>query len=314
MYLELKGISKKYKDKFAIKDITFGLEQGKLLCLLGPSGCGKSTILKAIGGFIKTDSGNILLDGTDITGQPPELRTVSTVFQSYGLFPYMNVLSNIIYGLQFKKMKKQERIELGIEMLKTIGLLGYEKKQIAELSGGEQQRVALARSLIVKPKILLLDEPLSNLDAKLKISMRKEIKSIQKEFGVTAIFVTHDQSEAFEIADKIILMNEGKIIQEGSAQEIYNKPRNEFALEFIGANNRLDDSYVRPEKICISKYNIENKNMRQGVIENIIFKGELIEIIFKTENNMLSSFVLNDGTEYKRGDTIFVSYNEEKLH
>lgn len=199
-------------------------------------------------------------------------------------------------------------------MLKTIGLLGYEKKQIAELSGGEQQRVALARSLIVKPKILLLDEPLSNLDAKLKISMRKEIKHIQKEFGVTAIFVTHDQSEAFEIADKIILMNEGKIIQEGTAQEIYNKPKNEFVLEFIGANNRLTDSYVRPEKIYISKHDIANKNMRKGVIENIIFKGELIEIIFKTENNILSSFVLNDGIEYKRGDIIFVTYTEEKLH
>ena len=316
MYLELTNLTKTYKEKNAVKNISFNLEKGKLLCLLGPSGCGKSTVLKSIGGFLKPDSGKIILDGKEITNDPPENRNVSTVFQSYGLFPHMNVLSNIIYGLKFKKMPKAERVEAGMKMIKTMGLSGYEKKHISELSGGEQQRVALARSLIIRPKLLLLDEPLSNLDAKLRINMRKEIKQIQKEFNITTIFVTHDQSEAFEIADKIILMSNGEIIQEGTAESLYNQPANEFALDFIGANNKIENSYIRPEKIKVFKSLPEEdtEDFEEAQIINIIFKGEIIELFLKTKEKELKAIVLNNDFNYQKNEKVYIKYNRENLN
>ncbi|WP_029409515.1 ABC transporter ATP-binding protein [Treponema pedis] len=313
MYLQLQNVSKKYGNKFAIRNINFNLEKGKMLCLLGPSGCGKTTILHATGGFIKIDDGKIILDGKDITNVPPEEREVSTVFQSYGLFPNMNVLQNIIYGLKFKNIPKKERISLGMQMIKTVGLEGCEKKHISELSGGEQQRTALARSLIIRPKLLLLDEPLSSLDAKLKISMRREIKRLQNEFKVTSVFVTHDQSEAFEIADKIILMNEGVIMQEDFAENIYNNPRNQFALDFIGTRNIIDGKYVRPEKITITK-DRKNENAKKAVIEQIIFKGETLELLLDIENTYLKALILNAREKYKTGDTVFAEYQPENIN
>lgn len=313
MYLQLQNVSKKYGNKFAIRNINFNLEKGKMLCLLGPSGCGKTTILRATGGFIKIDDGKIILDGKDITNVPPEEREVSTVFQSYGLFPNMNVLQNIIYGLKFKNIPKKARIDLGMQMIKAVGLEGCEKKHISELSGGEQQRTALARSLIIRPKLLLLDEPLSSLDAKLKISMRREIKRLQNEFKVTSVFVTHDQSEAFEIADKIILMNEGVIMQEDFAENIYNNPRNQFALDFIGTRNIIDGKYVRPEKITITK-DRKNENAKKAVIEQIIFKGETLELLLNIENTSLKALILNAREKYKTGDTVFAEYQPENIN
>ncbi|MEL3913557.1 ABC transporter ATP-binding protein [Treponema pedis] len=313
MYLQLQNVSKKYGNKFAIRNINFNLEKGKMLCLLGPSGCGKTTILRATGGFIKIDDGKIILDGKDITNVPPEEREVSTVFQSYGLFPNMNVLQNIIYGLKFKNIPKKARIDLGMQMIKTVGLEGCEKKHISELSGGEQQRTALARSLIIRPKLLLLDEPLSSLDAKLKISMRREIKRLQNEFKVTSVFVTHDQSEAFEIADKIILMNEGVIMQEDFAENIYNNPRNQFALDFIGTRNIIDGKYVRPEKITITK-DRKNENAKKAVIEQIIFKGETLELLLNIENTSVKALILNAREKYKTGDTVFAEYQPENIN
>lgn len=328
MYLAIHNISKAYKGKPAVKNISFTVQKGSMLCLLGPSGCGKTTILKTIGGFITPDSGSVFLDGMDITNKPPEERTVSTVFQSYGLFPHMNVLENIIYGLKFKAIPKKERIAMGLEMLRTMGLSGYEKKHTGELSGGEQQRVALARSLIIKPKLLLLDEPLSNLDAKLRISMRKEIKRIQKDFRITTVFVTHDQSEAFELADTIILMDKGIIMQEGTAQELYNTPRNDFVRDFIGSSNTVDGGYIRPERVSIlsaedkkrpdgraaDKTNTMNgsdcepSEPEQAEITDIIFKGEIIELQLRLKDKTLKSVVLNDGAAYRRGDVVYVRY------
>ena len=328
MYLAIHNISKAYKGKPAVKNISFTVQKGSMLCLLGPSGCGKTTILKTIGGFITPDSGSVFLDGTDITDKPPEDRTVSTVFQSYGLFPHMNVLENIIYGLKFKAIPKKERVAMGLEMLRTMGLSGYEKKHTGELSGGEQQRVALARSLIIKPKLLLLDEPLSNLDAKLRISMRKEIKRIQKDFRITTVFVTHDQSEAFELADTIILMDKGIIMQEGTAQELYNTPRNDFVRDFIGSSNTVDGGYIRPERVSVlstedkkrpdgraaDKTNTMNgsdcepSKPEQAEITDIIFKGEIIELQLRLKDKTLKSVVLNDGAAYRRGDVVYVRY------
>lgn len=312
MFLQVENITKYYKEKRAISNINFALEKGQLLCLLGPSGCGKSTILNAIGGFVKLDCGKIILDGIDITNEAPENRSVATVFQSYGLFSHKDVLANVVYGLKFQKIPKAKRFEMGMEMLKTVGLAPSAKKRIGELSGGEQQRVALARSLIIKPKLLLLDEPLSNLDAKLRIAMRQEIKRVQKTFNVTTIFVTHDQSEAFEIADTIILMNNGAVMQRGTATELYNNPCNEFVLDFIGAANKQDERYFRPERISVSLREDERHRI-PAVIDSLIFKGDTIELGLYSQEKILRAFVLNDGTQYKINDRVFIDYRLEKI-
>lgn len=308
MFLEVKNISKKYEDKYAIKDVSFSLEKGKFLCLLGPSGSGKSTILHSIGGFIKHE-GEIILDGKSIKNLSPEDRDVSTVFQSFGLFPHMNVLKNVMYGLKFKekdKSKKEKEAEAR-EVLRIVGLNGYEKRYPSELSGGEKQRVALARSLVVRPKILLMDEPLSALDAKLRSEMQFEIRRIQKEFNITTIFVTHDQKEAFVMADEIIIINHGELVAKGAPQDIYNHPKNEFTLDFIGNKNIIKDKYVRPEKIR------PDANGEEFVIKDITFNGETIELDIENDEHKLEMLILNDDVNYQIGEKIKVKYEMEDL-
>lgn len=257
MYLQLNNLSKSFGENKVVKGISLAIEKGEILCLLGPSGCGKTTTLKMIGGFLEADSGKILIDGRDVTALPPEERPVSTVFQSYALFPHLTVLENVIYGLKFQGYSKKDAIQKGMEYLEIVGLKEYAKAKIHEISGGQQQRVALVRSLIVNPKVLLLDEPLSNLDAKLRIKMREEIKSIQKKFNMTMVFVTHDQEEALVLGDKIAIMNEGDLIQIGSPEEVYYNPSSLFSMNFLGASNKIKDSigkdfYVRPENVIIT--------------------------------------------------------------
>lgn len=308
MFLEVKNISKKYEDKYAIKDVSFSLEKGKFLCLLGPSGSGKSTILHSIGGFIKHE-GEIILDGKSIKNLSPEDRDVSTVFQSFGLFPHMNVLKNVMYGLKFKekdKSKKEKEAEAR-EVLRIVGLNGYEKRYPSELSGGEKQRVALARSLVVRPKILLMDEPLSALDAKLRSEMQFEIRRIQREFNITTIFVTHDQKEAFVMADEIIIINHGELVAKGAPQDIYNHPKNEFTLDFIGNKNIIKSKYVRPEKIRL------DANGEEFVIKDITFNGETIELDIENDEHKLEMLILNDDVDYKIGDKIKVKYEMEDI-
>ena len=308
MFLEVKNISKKYEDKYAIKDVSFSLEKGKFLCLLGPSGSGKSTILHSIGGFIKHE-GEIILDGKSIKDLSPEDRDVSTVFQSFGLFPHMNVLKNVMYGLKFKekdKSKKEKEAEAR-EVLRIVGLNGYEKRYPSELSGGEKQRVALARSLVVRPKILLMDEPLSALDAKLRSEMQFEIRRIQREFNITTIFVTHDQKEAFVMADEIIIINHGEIVAKGAPQDIYNHPKNEFTLDFIGNKNIINGKYLRPEKIRT------DKDGEEFIIKDITFNGETIELDIENNENKLEMLILNDDVDYKIGDKIKVKYEMEDI-
>lgn len=308
MFLEVKNISKKYEDKYAIKDVSFSLEKGKFLCLLGPSGSGKSTILHSIGGFIKHE-GEIILDGKSIKNLSPEDRDVSTVFQSFGLFPHMNVLKNVMYGLKFKekdKSKKEKEAEAR-EVLRIVGLNGYEKRYPSELSGGEKQRVALARSLVVRPKILLMDEPLSALDAKLRSEMQFEIRRIQREFNITTIFVTHDQKEAFVMADEIIIINHGELVAKGAPQDIYNHPKNEFTLDFIGNKNIIKDKYVRPEKIR------PDANGEEFVIKDITFNGETIELDIENDEHKLEMLILNDDVNYQIGEKIKVKYEMEDI-
>ena len=212
------------------------------MCILGSSGCGKTTTLNMIGGFLSPDSGRVLLDGQDITALPPERRPVSTVFQSYGLFPHMSVLQNVTYGLKFRGYSRAEAKEKGRRYLSLVGLAERENARIGELSGGQQQRVALARALIVEPKLCLLDEPLSNLDAKLRNQMRAEIIKL----GTTMVFVTHDQEEALILADSIAVMSEGELLQLGSAEEVFRHPANDYIASFLGLNDIVwkDDGSV----------------------------------------------------------------------
>ena len=292
MFLEVKGISKSYNGKRVLNSASFSLDRGKILCILGPSGCGKTTILNSIGGFIKIDEGDIILGGENITSLNPEQRAVSTVFQSYGLFGHKMVIENVEYGLKFKKIPKSERRKKALDVLVAVGLNGYEKRHIGELSGGQQQRVALARSLVVNPRLILLDEPFSNLDENLKESMRQEIKRLVKHFNMTTILVTHDQEDAFTIADKVILMNEGNIVQDAHPIELYNSPNSVFSLDFIGRSNKLSSGeFVRPEKI-----RVVGEGGIQARITKVIFKGAIIEYeLTLATGEILTLVELNSG-------------------
>lgn len=307
MYLRIENLKKIFEENRGIEKIDFSIEKGELISLLGPSGCGKTTLLNIIGGFLKPDNGKIYLEDRDITDIPPEKRDISTVFQSYALFPHMNVLENIKYGLKYKKLTKKEQNELALEYLKIVGLDGYEKKSIQELSGGQQQRVALARALVLYPKILLLDEPFSNLDAKLKISMREELKELQKNLKISMIFVTHDQEEALSISDKVVVMNNGKIEQIGTPEEIYYSPINEYVANFIGKSNFiLKDGVkklIRPENIKIEK----NQKGSWKII-NKEFMGAYTILKIKNETEELYVNIQGEkGREYILGDLVEIS-------
>lgn len=309
MFLEIRNLSKKYDKKIALENINISLEKGKILCILGPSGCGKSSILKLIGGFLKADTGKIYLEDRDISNIEAAEREIATVFQSYGLFPNMNVIENVSYGLKFRYRDKKKIREIALEMIEKVGLLGYEKKSVLSLSGGEQQRVALARSLVIKPKLLLLDEPFSNLDAKLRVQMQEQVKNLQREFGISMIFVTHDQAEAFSIADEIVLMNKGQIVQIDKVMNLYNYPKNRFALEFIGKANIFEEGYLRPEMI-----EMVEKEGKEAVIKDIIFKGDILELILDLENiKNLKMQVLNRKQTYEIGERIYIKYEMENI-
>jgi ABC-type Fe3+/spermidine/putrescine transport system ATPase subunit len=245
--VQVNKISKSYGRILAVDRASFNIEEGEFFSLLGPSGCGKTTILRILGGFIEQDAGIVVIDEKDMKGVPPNMRDTSMVFQNLALFPHMNVRENIIYGLKKRRFSSLRIKKELSDILEIVNLKGFETRRISELSGGQQQRVALARSLIVKPKILLLDEPLASLDKKLRISMQGELKAIQKKIGTTFLYVTHDQSEALTMSDNIAVMNEGRIIQTGSPDVIYNCPRSIFVADFIGAGNFIPVSSVEKD-------------------------------------------------------------------
>lgn len=307
MYLRIENLRKIFEENRGIEKIDFSIEKGELISLLGPSGCGKTTLLNIIGGFLKPDNGKIYLEDRDITDIPPEKRDISTVFQSHALFPHMNVLENIKYGLKYKKLTKKEQNELALEYLKIVGLDGYEKKSIQELSGGQQQRVALARALVLYPKILLLDEPFSNLDAKLKISMREELKELQKNLKISMIFVTHDQEEALSISDKVVVMNNGRIEQIGTPEEIYYSPINEYVANFIGKSNFIlkdgAKKLIRPENIKIEK----NQKGNWKVINKEFMGAYTILKIRNGREDLYVNIQGEKGREYKLGDLVEIS-------
>ena len=232
MYLELDRLSKQFDGKYAVHDLSLGLEEGGLLCILGSSGCGKTTTLNMIGGFLKPDGGRVLLDGQDITALPPERRPVSTVFQSYGLFPHMSVLQNVTYGLKFRGYSRTEAKEKGRRYLSLVGLAERENARIGELSGGQQQRVAIARSLAMNPQILCFDEPTSALDPELTGEVLKVIKSLAEE-DMTMVIVTHEMGFAREVAGKVVFMDDGEVVATGTPEEILLHPKEERIQAFL---------------------------------------------------------------------------------
>ena len=313
MYLQLKNLYKKYQNNTVVNNFNIDVEKGELISILGPSGCGKTTTLRMIAGFISPSSGEIFLSEERITDYPPEIRPVSTVFQNYALFPHLTVYENIEYGLRYplkvgKKLDKKEKKERTQKMINLVNLKGLENRRIDQLSGGQQQRVALARSLVLEPKVLLLDEPLSNIDTKLRETVRNEIRKIQKELGITMIFVTHDQEEAMSISDRIIVMNEGNIEQIGTPREIYTFPETVFLAEFIGKANIIEINkksfIIRPENVNIS-YNEEDNEKINNSREKDVISGEG-KIIGKEYQGSLTSYEIEVTDELFRKEKLNV--------
>ena len=298
--VRLEHISKIYKDPktgkdfYAVQDTTLDIEPGTFVTLLGPSGCGKTTTLRMIAGFESPDEGDIYLGDEAINALTPNKRDTAMVFQSYALLPHYNVFDNVAYGLKIRKLPKEEIQERVMNILKLVEMEGMESRMTNQLSGGQQQRVALARALVIEPSVLLFDEPLSNLDAKLRVTMRTEIRKIQQKVGITAIYVTHDQSEAMSISDKIIIMSKGKVEQIGTPREIYYHPTSKFVADFIGEANFLG-AQVRSadgEKAMISvaggEFEVNNFAHAKA--------GETATLVLRPEGVSLSEKGLLEGT------------------
>ena len=246
-FIEIQNLFKRFKSVVAINHIQLEVQKGEMLTLLGPSGCGKTTTLRCIAGLEKPEEGEIVIDGKAMLSQgfvPPSKRGIGMVFQNYAVWPHMKVFNNIVYGLKIERISRQKIKERAQQVVSLVGLKGLEDRYPAQLSGGQQQRVALARALVSNPKVLLLDEPLSNLDAKLREELRFEIKSLVRRMGITAVYVTHDQAEAMVISDRIAVMNSGNIVQIGTPQEIYKNPVNKFVADFIGTMNFISGKVV----------------------------------------------------------------------
>ena len=303
--VQLKDILVAFDGETVLDNLSLDIKDKEFITLLGPSGCGKTTTLRLIAGFLEPDKGDIVFEGKKINGVPAFKRQVNTIFQRYALFPHLNVFENIAFGLKVKKLPKAQIKEKVQEMLALVNLSGFEKRSIDTLSGGQQQRVAIARAIANHPKVLLLDEPLAALDLKLRKDMQKELKKIQQKLGITFIFVTHDQEEALTMSDRVVVMDNGKIQQVGTPQDIYNEPANAFVADFIGESNIVDgvmlkdflvefsgnrfecldkgfgenesvDVVVRPEDVDIVPV---EKGMLKGVVTSVSFLGVHYEII-----------------------------------
>ena len=275
--IELRDISKNFGDQQVLRGINLDIYENEFLTLLGPSGCGKTTILRIIAGFEEPSNGQVLFNGENIAKLPPYKREVNTVFQKYALFPFLNVRDNVAFGLKLKGLDDDIISQRVDRMLSMVGLKGYEKRDVTRLSGGQQQRVAIARALINEPKVLLLDEPLGALDAKLRKGMQIELKKIQKEVGITFVFVTHDQEEALSMSDTIVVINDGIIQQVGSPMDIYNEPEKRFVAEFIGESNIIEGNMIRD---CLVKFDdIEWECVDKGFKPN-----EEIEVVLRPED------------------------------
>ncbi len=313
--IRLEQVSRRFQGKAAVDDISLEVKPGELLALLGPSGCGKTTTLRCVAGFEIPDAGKVFIGETDVTTLPAESREVGMVFQNYALFPNLSVAGNIGFGLRVAKWSK-DKLEARVqELLKTVGLVGFDKRAVQSLSGGQRQRVALARALAREPRLLLLDEPLSALDAKIRIELRTELKRLQLELGITTLLVTHDQEEAMSMADRVVVMNNGKIEQLGSPRDLYMKPATPFVAAFVGEMNLLevqslgngqfkllDQSIsiasipssttklgVRPENVTLS----EHKTQFSGTVELVTYLGATQQVLINVSNQFWIARVPN---------------------
>ena len=315
--LSIRDLRVVFEDGFtALGGVSIDIGENEFVTLLGPSGCGKTTLLRCIGGFEKPTSGEILYKGKNIIGLPPYKRAINTVFQRYALFPHLNVAQNVAFGPDLRKEDKKKTAEEVSRMLALVGLAGFEKRRISSLSGGQQQRVAIARALINKPDVLLLDEPLGALDLKLRREMQLELKRIQRESGITFIFVTHDQEEALTMSDRVAVMSAGHILQLGTPEDIYNEPQSAFVADFIGdsdimagtmvrdrlvrflgcdfacvdtgfGENAEVDVVLRPEDVKLKPIDDPAQNVPQGVVESLLFKGVHYEMKVRVGDNVL---------------------------
>ena len=317
--IEIRGLSKAFASVKAVDGVDLDINAGEFLTLLGPSGSGKTTVLRMIAGFEDPDTGTINLNGNDITHLAPYERDVNTVFQDYALFPHMDVITNIEYGLRVKKVDKKERRAKALEALEQVRLSGYENRKPSQLSGGQHQRVALARALVNRPSVLLLDEPLGALDLKLRQQMQIELKELQREVGITFIFVTHDQEEALTMSDRIAVFDKGKIQQLDRPAAIYERPTNEFVAGFVGVSNLITGSAaqsllgqsgtftVRPEKISIS-----DSNGAVGTIKEVEYLGPATRFIVDLDAGV-RLVVLKQNSEESASDVMNMRGKKIKL-
>lgn len=344
--VKLENFSKSYGNKEIIKNLNLDVYEGEFLTLLGSSGCGKTTILRSISGLDYPTSGKIYLDGVDVTDLEPQKREVNTIFQNYALFPLMTIEENIAFGLKMKKVPKDEIAKRVKKMIELVHLEGYEKRKPKELSGGEQQRVSIVRGLINNPKVLLLDEPLSALDLKLRKKMQIELKHLQKKLGITFIYVTHDQDEALSMSDRIVVLNKGKIEQIGTPVEIYDYPNSLFVANFIGETNvfkgyvthkepgkikiktkedfeivtiyddfEVDDKInlvIRPEDIRLTKTE-KDVNCLKGEIIDLIYDGAFTKVSVKVDNVTIKTMIIGTNKYYKKGDEAYIWWKMEDV-
>lgn len=350
--LNLKDVSKVFQRRgdgkpiVAVDNVSLSIPKGEFITLLGPSGCGKTTTLRLIAGFETPSAGQIILDGKDITHQPPNHRDMAMVFQSYALFPHMSVFDNIAYGLQIRKLGRAEIRDKVEQALDVVGMSGLGSRRPNQLSGGQQQRVALARALVMEPRILLFDEPLSNLDAKLRVQMRSEIRGLQRRLNITSLYVTHDQTEAMAMSDRIVVMNMGQIEQSGTPAEIYRHPVSRFVADFIGRANFVEtcveavsdgkvtvdvlgqpirvsmspvpkvgerlEAVLRPEGLKLSV----NPDLRQAYVEQVMYLGSEIEYFVRVENQRLVVVETDPRADYifAEGQTVGIDVIHETVH
>lgn len=341
--VRLENFVKSYGNKEVIKNVNLDVYENEFLTLLGSSGCGKTTILRSISGLDNPTSGKVYIDSVDVTFLDPTKREVNTIFQNYALFPLMTVYNNIAFGLKMKKVDKEEIDKRVKEMLELVHLEGYENRYPRELSGGEQQRVSLARGLINKPKVLLLDEPLSALDLKLRKEMQVELKKLQRQLKITFIYVTHDQDEALSMSDRIAVVRNGIIEQIGSPNDVYDNPNSLYVASFIGEANILDDNVkdikgnilylssnivgradksfkinekvkvvLRPENIKISN-DLKEENSMSGTLEELIYDGSSTKLIVNVNNKIIKVVVFGNDKEYKLGDKLNLYWDSEDV-
>lgn len=338
--LEIRSISKEFDGKIILKGLNLDIKQGEFVTILGPSGCGKSTLLRMIAGFEQPSAGEIYIEGKNIRNWEPYERPINTIFQNYALFPHMNVHENIAYPLRIRKIDKDKIEQQVSEVVKLVNLEDFIYANPNDLSGGQKQRVAIARALINKPKILLLDEPLSALDNALRKNMQVELKKIQRKVGITFIFVTHDQEEALTLSDRIVVMNEGNIIQNGTPIDIYNEPESRWISSFIGESNIIEDAIfiedevvsfdgkkfncvdkgfghnqevdimIRPEDIDIIKAT-NKKTFFTGTVQNVVFIGVHWEILVKTRKR---SFLVHTTDFHPEGKKVGLHWTPEDIH